>query len=331
MSDRAAPKPLNLLEYHRPKRVRLTDARIPPLSAESKRCLRNLTAYRPHKQKFPYPRERSAAVLVALFVGRLGDLYVLLNRRSSTLRSYAGDTSLPGGKVDPEDRTIEETARREAFEEIGLPRDKLKVPLLCVLEPFLASNHLIVTPVVVLILDNTLRPILNKAEVASLFSHPLASFLSSSPPFPAESELVEVPYHTTSDHTYPGPNGKRFPTRAHRFLTGREAGGIKPVFGLTAAILIKVASIAHAPLQSDFDVLPPGAQTLEARVAWAVYSNPDFRDAYAREGIRVDWRLVGRIAGVGGDSDNASEKKDSKAKDSTSTARHRRRERRSKL
>lgn len=44
------------------------------------RCLRNLTAYRPHKPKFPYPRSRSAAVLVALFVGRMGDLYVLLNR-----------------------------------------------------------------------------------------------------------------------------------------------------------------------------------------------------------------------------------------------------------
>lgn len=30
--------------------------------------------------------------------------------RSANLRSYAGDTSLPGGKVDLEDRTIEETA-----------------------------------------------------------------------------------------------------------------------------------------------------------------------------------------------------------------------------
>ncbi|KAJ6537858.1 NUDIX hydrolase domain-like protein [Mycena capillaripes] len=298
MSDKAAPKPLNLLEYHRPKRVRLTEARIPPLSTESKRCLKNLTAYRPHRQKYPYPRTRSAAVLVALFVGRAGDLYVLLNRRSATLRSYAGDTSLPGGKVDPEDRTIEETARREAFEEIGLPPDKLKVPLLCILEPFLASNHLIVTPVVVLILDNTLRPILNTAEVSALFSHPLASFLSSSPPFPTESELVEVPYHTTSDHSIPGPNGTIRPTRVHRFLTGREAGGIKPVFGLTAAILIKAASIAHAPRVPEFEVMPPGALSQEARIAWAVYSNPDFRDAYTREGAYVDWNVVARSAGV---------------------------------
>jgi 8-oxo-dGTP pyrophosphatase MutT (NUDIX family) len=31
-------------------------------------------------------------------------------RRSATLRTYAGDTSLPGGKADPEDKTIEDTA-----------------------------------------------------------------------------------------------------------------------------------------------------------------------------------------------------------------------------
>jgi hypothetical protein len=33
-----------------------------------------------------------------------------LQRRSATLRTYAGDTSLPGGRVDPEDATVEDTA-----------------------------------------------------------------------------------------------------------------------------------------------------------------------------------------------------------------------------
>ena len=34
----------------------------------------------------------------------------MLYRRSATLRTYAGDTSLPGGKRDPEDKNLEETA-----------------------------------------------------------------------------------------------------------------------------------------------------------------------------------------------------------------------------
>jgi len=59
--------------------------------------------------------------------------------------------------VDEKDRNAEETARREAFEEIGLAKDKSKVPLLCVMEPFLAGNGILITPVVVLVLDNLLR------------------------------------------------------------------------------------------------------------------------------------------------------------------------------
>ncbi|EEB94852.1 hypothetical protein MPER_06271 [Moniliophthora perniciosa FA553] len=46
------------------------------------------------------PRSRCAAVLVALFVARKGDLYVLLSR------TYAGDTSLPVGEVEPYDRKL---------------------------------------------------------------------------------------------------------------------------------------------------------------------------------------------------------------------------------
>jgi coenzyme A diphosphatase NUDT7 len=103
---------------------------------------------------------------------------------------------------------------------------------------------------VVLILDNTLKvsrrtsrclikpiivpqPILNTTEVASLFSHPLASFLTSTPPFPSEPESLEVQYHTYTDWDW-NNLGK---IRSHRFLTGREAGGIKPVFGLTACAI----------------------------------------------------------------------------------------------
>ncbi|PPQ92758.1 hypothetical protein CVT25_003867, partial [Psilocybe cyanescens] len=252
-------------------------------------CLRNLAAYRAPKQTMAFPRSRSAAVLVALFVGRQGDLYVLLSRRSSTLRTYAGDTSLPGGKVDPEDRSIEDTARREAFEEVGLPRDRTKVPLLCILEPFLAAE-LIVTPVVVLILDNTLRPILNGDEVASLFSHPLVSFLSSNPPFPHEPDTLEVPYHKSFDFKGSGPAEQVF--RVHQFLTGREAGGIKPVFGLTAAMLIRTATIGYAR-QPDFEVHAPHAPTSEERIAWALLNRKVFREACEQHGI--DLRPAKRI------------------------------------
>jgi hypothetical protein len=41
-------------------------------------------------------------------------------RRSPTLRTYAGDTSLPGGRWDPEDRNLEETAVRAPWFRLSL-------------------------------------------------------------------------------------------------------------------------------------------------------------------------------------------------------------------
>ncbi|KAG7097581.1 hypothetical protein E1B28_004918 [Marasmius oreades] len=311
-------QPLNL-HYHKRRRVLFSPKRrggepataenLGVLTMESRRCLRTLAVYQAQKSQIPLPRSRCAAVLVALFVGRKGDLYVLLSRRSATLRAYAGDTSLPGGKVDPTDRTLEETARREAFEEIGLPKDREKVPLLCILEPFLAGNQLIVTPVVVLILDNTLQPILNRSEVTSLFSHPLASFISSIPPYPTEPEMVELEYHTYFDFDWDGPpmriqNSKgetemmqSRQVRMHRFMTGREAGGIKPVFGLTAAMLIHTARLGFTR-DPDFEVNSPTAPTMEQRLAWATIKEGSLiKRALLEDGTDVDWLKLKRLAG----------------------------------
>jgi 8-oxo-dGTP pyrophosphatase MutT (NUDIX family) len=48
-----------------------------------------------------------------------GMLVFLANSRADTLRSYAGDTALPGGKVDADDETIEDTAVRLTFVNIN--------------------------------------------------------------------------------------------------------------------------------------------------------------------------------------------------------------------
>lgn len=60
-----------------------------------------------------------AAVLLAL-TNVEDDPQVLLTRRASHLSSHSGEVSLPGGKYDPEDLTLERTALRETWEEIGL-------------------------------------------------------------------------------------------------------------------------------------------------------------------------------------------------------------------
>jgi hypothetical protein len=44
------------------------------------RCIENLLSYRARRTQVKFPRSQSAAVLVPLFIGRVGDLYVILSR-----------------------------------------------------------------------------------------------------------------------------------------------------------------------------------------------------------------------------------------------------------
>lgn len=68
-----------------------------------------------------------AGVLVALYQDADGQLRVVLTRRRADLRRHAGEISFPGGRQDPGDVTLIDTALREAEEEIGLARRHVRV------------------------------------------------------------------------------------------------------------------------------------------------------------------------------------------------------------
>ncbi len=58
-----------------------------------------------------------------LFLGPDGqDPHAVFTRRRTDLRRHAGEISFPGGRQDPDDADLTDTALREAEEEIGLPR-----------------------------------------------------------------------------------------------------------------------------------------------------------------------------------------------------------------
>lgn len=67
-----------------------------------------------------------AASLVPIFRGKDGEPGVVLVRRTEW-GIHGGQLAFPGGKREPEDATLVDTALREAWEEIGLPRGSAEV------------------------------------------------------------------------------------------------------------------------------------------------------------------------------------------------------------
>lgn len=67
-----------------------------------------------------------SAVLVPLFTDPDGRLHAVFTKRRSDLRRHAGEISFPGGRRD-DGESLEQTALREAFEEVGLPEGHVDI------------------------------------------------------------------------------------------------------------------------------------------------------------------------------------------------------------
>ncbi|MEM6985187.1 MAG: CoA pyrophosphatase [Pseudomonadota bacterium] len=123
----------------------------------------------PHRTQ---PSHSAAPAAVLIVLKREADAWHVLFIRRSTRDDdrHSGQVAFPGGRVEEGDRNLTDTALREAEEEIGLPREKLSV--IAQLPDSDTSTGFVVTPVVA-ILRSEFEPVLQKAEVARLFSMPL--------------------------------------------------------------------------------------------------------------------------------------------------------------
>lgn len=119
---------------------------------------------------------KCAAVLIPLtHFGN--EWHLLYTRRGDKVETHKGQVSFPGGACDPGEKTPEQTALREAEEEIGInPRD---VSIVGRLRPMITITSFRVTPVVGLVPWPYAFRIEN-AEVARVFTIPLAWLVDKS-------------------------------------------------------------------------------------------------------------------------------------------------------
>jgi 8-oxo-dGTP pyrophosphatase MutT (NUDIX family) len=76
--------------------------------------------------KQPKPPRVEAGALVPVYRRADGEIGLVLIRRSAG-GAHGGQLAFPGGKREPQDRSILDTALREAWEEIGIPPDTVRI------------------------------------------------------------------------------------------------------------------------------------------------------------------------------------------------------------
>ena len=141
---------------------------------------RRLAAALEHSDGAVYPE---AAALTSFLVGQPKPAAVLapfqwtpagwqvvFTRRNADLPEHSGQVAFPGGRSDPEDGTPEATALREAWEEIGIRPEHVRI--LGRLHDFLTVTNYRVTPVIgVIPYPYAFTPY--DGEVSRVFSIPL--------------------------------------------------------------------------------------------------------------------------------------------------------------
>ncbi|EOD50239.1 putative nudix domain protein [Neofusicoccum parvum UCRNP2] len=244
------------------------------LTPASAAAIARLRAYKPPPTQYlNLPLARRAAVLILLFADKRGDLRVVLTMRAAGMNTYAGHAALPGGRADALSETPFQTARREAFEEIGLPLSPTALPPpfriehLCQLPANLARTELGVRPCVAYLAadrgnnlspsaaavtaEDVLIPRLSAQEVAAVFTAPFRGFLSADAETGASAGEEEA-----------GGEAAGFPAtwyrgvwtdwhesrwRMHNFYVPDPLADLERfrVFGMTARILVDAARVAY--------------------------------------------------------------------------------------
>lgn len=141
---------------------------------------------------------KCAAVLVPL-VWQADEWHILFTRRTDTVESHKGQVSFPGGACDEGETMAEQTALREAEEEIGIQRRDVKI--LGRLANLITISFFRVTPVVGVVKWPTVFRV-GKHEVARVFTIPLEWLANASNRW--QFEIPERKRAVIAYHPYDG-------------------------------------------------------------------------------------------------------------------------------
>ena len=120
---------------------------------------------------------RQSAVMM-LFYPKNEHTHLVLIKRNTYPGVHSAQISFPGGKAEPEDNNLSQTALRETYEEIGVETDDIDV-VMPFSKIYIPPSNFLVYPFLGL---SYITPVFNPdpAEVAAVIELPLETFLDDS-------------------------------------------------------------------------------------------------------------------------------------------------------
>mgnify|MGYP001256856916 CR=1 FL=1 len=189
--------------------------------------VKRMEAYMPKKLQPALPLPQ-AAVLMPLTRSEHPEL--ILTLRARDLSTHGGEVAFPGGRRDPEDRSLLQTALRESQEEVGL--DPHCVQVIGSLSQLVSRHGIEVTPYVGIV-PQGLNYSANAGEIDSIFAVPLDFF-------------AEDMRETTHRIDY---LGKSWYVPSYRFRDYK-------IWGLTAVMVVELVNLLY-DRKLRLDVPPP--------------------------------------------------------------------------
>lgn len=119
---------------------------------------------------------KQAAVLCLFYPSHKGETYMVLILRKTYKGVHSAQVGFPGGKVEPEDPSMMETALRETQEEVGVPGEDVSV-LKQLTEIYIPPSNFFVQPYLG-ITSSTPRFVPQEDEVEAIIQVPLHEFLN---------------------------------------------------------------------------------------------------------------------------------------------------------
>ena len=173
--------------------------------------------------RIPGKDARVAAVLIMLYPEK-GSIHTIFMQRPDYDGVHGGQISFPGGKKEPADRDIVQTALREAQEETGIVPEEVNV--IGILTPlFIPVSNMVVTPVLGWINKKPLFRF-QPEEVEFLIDADLKLLLEPSmvktKPFEIRGEQLDIKYFDYENNTIWGATAMIL----HELLVILRRGGI---------------------------------------------------------------------------------------------------------